>query len=155
MISLRIQQTFAGVAALIALAASAPLAAAQAPPALDYEFFKTRVAPIFLKSRSKDHARCYVCHQNHSGAAYQYLEELSPGASFWTDEQLRRIFANVSKLVTPGNPQQSRLVMHPLAPEAGGTSNTGLHSGGRQFESQDDPDWKTIVEWVNGAKAGR
>jgi hypothetical protein len=27
-----------------------------------------------------------------------------------------------------------------------------LHGGGRQFESQDDPDWKTIAEWVKGAK---
>ena len=49
----------------------------------------------------------------------------------------------------------SRIVMHPLAPEAGGMSDTGLHSGGRQFESKDDPDWKAIFEWVNGAKAGR
>ena len=88
-----------------------------------------------------------------SGASYQYLEKLPEGASFWTDEQLRRIFQNVSRLVTPGNPNASRIVMHPLAPEAGGMSNAGLHSGGRQFESQDDPDWKTLVEWVSGAKA--
>jgi hypothetical protein len=37
-----------------------------------------------------------------------------------------------------------------LAPEAGGHA---FHSGGRQFESKDDKDWKTLVAFVNGAKA--
>jgi len=26
------------------------------------------------------------------------------------------------------------------------------HSGGRQFASKDDPDWKVLVQFVNGAK---
>ena len=39
--------------------------------------------------------------------------------------------------------------MHPLAPEAGGEA---FHSGGRQFQSQDDPDWLKIAEWVKGLK---
>src|ERR1700693_6349599 len=64
---------------------------------LDFEFFKTRVEPIFLKRRG-DHARCYVCHSVGSGAP-QYLVKLSPGSTFWTDDQSRRIFQNVSKLV--------------------------------------------------------
>ena len=142
-----------GLLMAAAVGAFGNVLSATAQTTLDFEFFKTRVAPIFLKNRSKEHARCYVCHQNMSGASYQYLEKLPEGASFWTDEQLRRIFQNVSRLVTPGNPNASRIVMHPLAPEAGGMSNAGLHSGGRQFESQDDPDWKTLVEWVSGAKA--
>ena len=36
-----------------------------------------------------------------------------------------------------------------VAPEAGGTI---YHSGGRQFASKSDPDWKTMAAWVNGAK---
>jgi hypothetical protein len=27
-----------------------------------------------------------------------------------------------------------------------------FHSGGRQFGSQDDPNWKILADWVNGAK---
>ena len=27
------------------------------------------------------------------------------------------------------------------------------YSGGRQFESKNDPDWKVLAEWVNGKKA--
>ena len=35
--------------------------------------------------------------------------------------------------------------MHPLAHEAGGDE---FHSGGRQFLSKDDPDWKAMAAWV-------
>ena len=36
-------------------------------PTLDYEFFKTRVEPIFLKKR-EGHTRCYVCHEESNNA---------------------------------------------------------------------------------------
>jgi len=125
---------------------------AQAPQ-LDYEFFKTRVEPIFLKKRSEDHARCYVCHQvmRHGGVPLS-LEMLPEGASFWTDEQSRHNFEVVSKLVVPGNPDLSLFLRMPLAPEAGGLADT--HQGGRQFASQDDPDWKNMKAWVLGQKTG-
>jgi len=125
---------------------------AQAPQ-LDYEFFKTRVEPIFLKKRSEDHARCYVCHQmmRHGGGPLS-LEMLPPGASFWTEEQSRRNFETVSKLVVPGNPSLSLFLRMPMAPEAGGIADT--HQGGRQFASEDDPDWKNMKAWVMGQKAG-
>jgi hypothetical protein len=122
-------------------------------PQLDYEFFKTRVEPIFLKVRSEDHARCYVCHQmmRHGGGPLS-LEMLPSGASFWTEEQSRRNFEVVSKLVVPGNPSLSLFLRMPLAPEAGGLADT--HQGGRQFASEDDPDWKNMKAWVLGQKAG-
>ena len=122
-------------------------------PQLDYEFFKTRVEPIFLKKRSDDHARCYVCHQvmRHGGGPLS-LEMLPPGASFWTEEQSRRNFEVVSKLVVPGDPSLSLFLRMPLAPEAGGLADT--HQGGRQFASEDDPDWKNMKAWVLGQKTG-
>lgn len=125
---------------------------AQAPQ-LDYEFFKTRVEPIFLKKRSDEHARCYVCHQmmRHGGGPLS-LEMLPPGASFWTEEQSRKNFETVSKLVVPGNPSLSLFLRMPLAPEAGGLADT--HQGGRQFASEDDPDWQNMKAWVMGTKAG-
>jgi hypothetical protein len=153
---------FAGfvVATAVLLFTSIRLAKAQAPaspdaqaPQLDYGFFKTRVEPIFLKKRSEDHARCYVCHQvmRHGGGPLS-LEMLPEGASFWTDEQSRHNFEVVSKLVVPGNPDLSLFLRMPLAPEAGGLADT--HQGGRQFASQDDPDWKNMKAWVLGQKAG-
>jgi hypothetical protein len=116
---------------------------------LDFEFFKTRVEPIFLKRRG-DHARCYVCHSVGSGAP-QYLVKLSPGSTFWTDDQSRRIFQNVSKLVDRDDPMNSRILIHPLSPMAGGDI-AYVHGGGRQFASKKDPDWQTIAEWVRGRK---
>ena len=115
-------------------------------PALDYEYFKTRVEPIFLKKRPT-HARCYVCHEEANHALK--LAKLSPGNTTWTEEESRRNFDTVSQLVTPGDPLGSTLLHHPLAPEAGGDA---FHSGGRQFETQNDPDWQTLANWVKGRK---
>jgi hypothetical protein len=131
--------------------AQTPAASDAQTPQLDYEFFKTRVEPIFLKKRSDDHARCYVCHQmmRHGGGPLS-LEMLPPGASFWTEEQSRRNFETVSKLVVPGNPSLSLFLRMPMAPEAGGLADT--HQGGRQFASEDDPDWKNMRAWVMGQK---
>jgi hypothetical protein len=67
----------------------------------------------------------------------------------WTEEQSRLNFEMVAKLVNPGDPESSLLTQHPLAPEAGGHA---FHSGGRQFKSKDDEDWKTLAAFVNGAK---
>ena len=153
-----LKKILAGVlgAAAVALYAPAPFAA-QAPsasrPTLDYEVFKAQVEPIFLKKRFPDHARCYVCHEvsRHGGGPLS-LARLSPGTSFWTEEQSRANFQVVSKLVTPGDPLKSMLLLMPLAPEVGGIADT--HQGGRQFTSQDDPDWKAIAAWVRGQKAG-
>jgi hypothetical protein len=145
-------------ATAVLLYTTTPPATAQTPsspdaqnPQLDYGYFKARVEPIFLKKRSDDHARCYVCHQmsRHGGGPLS-LEMLTPGASFWTEEQSRRNFETVSKLVVPGNPSLSLFLRMPMAPEAGGLADT--HQGGRQFASEDDPDWKNMKAWVLGEK---
>ena len=97
------------LAALAALAVSKQNTAAQIAPKLDYEFFKSRVEPVFLTKRP-DHARCYVCHAESNNAFH--LEKLSPDAHEWTDEQSRRNFEMASKLVNPGDPDTSRLLLH-------------------------------------------
>jgi len=117
---------------------------------LNFEFFKTSVEPIFLKKRP-GHARCFLCHTEKGNPSAFHLQKLSPGSTSWTEEQSRRNFQNVSQLVVPGDPTLSVLLMRPLAPEAGGYP---FHSGGRQFESKNDPDWLTLAEWVRGRKTG-
>ncbi len=113
--------------------------------ALSFGFFKTEVEPIFLKARP-GHARCYGCHSE-KGRPF-HLETLSPGTTNWTDEQSHRNFQSALEQVVPGDPASSRLLIHPLAPEAGGDP---FHSGGRQFQSQNDPDWLAIAGWVREA----
>src|SRR3989475_4265297 len=113
-----------------------------ATDALDFQFFRTKVEPIFLKERP-GHARCYGCHVLTNRTFH--LETLSPGGAAWTDEQSQRNFQSALQQVVPGKPASSRLLIHPLAPEAGGDP---FHSGGRQFASQNDPDWLVLAEWV-------
>jgi len=128
---------------ILFLLAAAPLGTRA--QALDYELFKTSVQPIFLEKRP-GHTRCVVCHSERSNSAFR-LETLSPGSNSWSEEQSRRNFEMASRLVVPGDPQAGLLLTHPLAPEAGGSA---YHSGGRQFASRGDPQWKILSHWARG-----
>src|ERR1700674_2852057 len=97
------------------------------PQALNFQSFKFAVQPIFLKERP-GHARCYGCHSE-SNRIFR-LQRLSPGAADWTEEQSRDNFQSVLQLAVPGEPGSSPLLLHPLAPSAGGDP---FHSGGWQF----------------------
>ena len=117
-------------------------AAAAAP--LDFEVFRTKVQPI-LTSPRKGNARCTACHSRGGGNAY--LEPLSPGSTTYTEEQSRRNFERVQRLVVPGEPLKSVLLTNPLAEEAGGSH---WHGGGKHWQSQDSPEWQTLAAWVRG-----
>jgi len=120
--------------------------ASPAADVLSFQTFKSRVEPIFLKERP-GHARCYGCHSEYNRSFH--LEKLPPGATNWTVNQSQRNYQNILQHVVPGDPDSSRLLIHPLAPEAGGDP---FHSGGYQFQSRNDPDWLTIAEWVRSAR---
>jgi len=113
---------------------------------LDYGYFKANVQPIFLKRRP-GHTRCIICHAGANNA--MRLTPLAAGATNFTEEQSKTNFETVSRIVTPGKPMESHFLLHPLDPHSGGGM---YHSGGRQFETTDDPDWKAMSAWVNGAK---
>jgi len=118
--------------------------AAQSP--LDFDTYRSKVEPIFMKKRS-GHARCVACHS--AGNSAFRLQPLPEGATGWTPEQSKQNFESVSRLVKPGDIAGSRLLKHPLAEDAGGDE---FHSGGQQFKSKSDPDWQTIADWVQGKK---
>jgi hypothetical protein len=113
---------------------------------LDFETYKTKVQPLLLEKRP-GHARCYVCHS--TGTAFR-LQRLPEGRTAYTDEETRKNFEMASRFVVPGVPARSRLLTMPLAHEAGGTE---FHPGGKHWESQSDPEWKTLAEWVKNAAA--
>jgi len=125
--------------------------AQQTPPpaggaaALDFEFFRTRVEPIFLNKR-KGRARCFVCHSQ--GTPFR-LQPLAPGSTSWNEEESRRNFEATLRFVVPGDPLASWLLTMPLAAEVGGVA---FHPGGKHWSSQDDPEWQTLAAWVRGAK---
>jgi hypothetical protein len=115
--------------------------ATTAPPTLDFEFFKTRVQPIFVAKRP-GHARCTSCHIE--GTPLR-LQPFSAGTS-WDDEASRKNFETMKRVVMPGD-LKSRLLIHPLAEKAGGYF---FHNGGKHWMSQNDPEWQTLKAWVLG-----
>jgi hypothetical protein len=138
--------TLTATVATVALLATAPIVTRAETP-LDYDYFKAKVQPIFLTKRPT-HARCVMCHEGANNMLH--LQELSPGAASWNEEQTRKNFDTVSKIIQAvDDPLESKILIHPLAPEAGGDV---YHSGGRQFADKNDPYWKTIADWAQGAK---
>ena len=125
---------------------AASAASASAPPTLNYEFFRDKVEPIFLATRPH-RARCVACHSRAGNTSPFRLVPLSPGATNWTEEQSRQNFKNVQEIVIPGMPDQSPLLFHALSEQGGGDF---YHSGGKQFDSKDNPEWQIMKAWVNG-----
>lgn len=153
-----------GESAVESVDATAPggaLAAEEAPEdrgqqALDFEYYRENVEPIFLRDRGgylAGQTACVNCHtwQATTPLKLETPEEDNEGSPYWTEEQSRRNFEVVSRLVTPGNPGSSRLLLKPLSPEAGGTGNN--HTGGTFWDSRDDEEWQALAEWVNRASA--
>jgi hypothetical protein len=139
--SVRIAVVTVAVSAL-ALAGAAVSQAAS----LDYDYYKAKVQPILLEKRP-GHAPCVMCHAEANNMLS--LQKLPHGQA-WSEEATRKNFDTVSKIVEAADdPLQSKLLIHPLAPEAGGDA---FHSGGRQFADRDDPNWKVIADWAKGAK---
>lgn len=131
---------------LLIVIASGFLVRGAPAPAPDYQFFKERVQPIFLKKRP-GHARCVSCHEHGSPP----LQRLAAGTSNWNEEQSRKNFEIWKLFVRPGEPAKSKLLLHPLAESAGGDR---FHAGGKHWKSQDDPEWQTLAAWVRGETIG-
>ena len=124
--------------------------AAQAPaPSLDFEYYRTHVEPILLKPREAygPGGTCAACHTHITSRLR--LQPIAAGRWAWTEQQSRRNFEAVSRLVVPGEPLKSRLLLHPLAADAGGDP---AHLGGKHWSSQNDPEWQTLAAWVRGGR---
>jgi len=140
------------VAALVLLAGlCVPRAAWAQPP--DFRVFRTTVEPVFLQPRLGNSVgpggSCFVCHTRVTSRLK--LQPLPPGAIGWTEEQSRLNYAAVLRLIVPGDPLKSRLLMHPLSAEAGGDPS---HAGGKHWTSQEAPEFQTIAAWVRTVPPG-
>ena len=133
------------IASVVALMALPAFAGQQATSStvLDYEYFKTKVQPIFVTKRT-GHARCISCHT--SGTPLR-LQPLASGSTSWNDEDSQKNFQAVKRVAIAGN-VKSRLLTHPLEEQAGGDF---YHSGGKHWTSQNDPEWKVLQAFVQGA----
>ena len=88
---------------------AAGAAATSAPASLDYEYFKTRVQPIFVAKRP-GHARCVACHSGaHAAAPAAAGEGQRDVERGGVAEELRGRAARGG-----GRQSEERLLIHPL-----------------------------------------
>ena len=113
---------------------------ASQPSPLDFATYRDRVQPLFLSKRA-GLARCYVCHSQ--GTPFR-LQRLSEGSSAWSEDETRKNFEAVRRLIVAGRPDASRLLLMPLAHEAGGTE---FHPGGKRWTDKADPEWQALAQW--------
>ena len=66
-----------------------------------------------------------------------------PETTTWSDEDSRKNFEAVQRVAVGST--RSMLLRHPLAEQAGGDF---FHSGGKHWDSQNDPEWQTLKAWV-------
>jgi hypothetical protein len=131
---------------VVGLLSQQPAASSGGPASLNYEYFKTKVQPIFLAKRPA-RARCVACHSRAGNNTAFRLQPLSPGSTTWSEEESRKNFEATKVLVVPGNVERSRLLIHPLAEDGGGDF---FHTGGKHFDSQNNPEWQVMKAWVLG-----
>lgn len=121
---------------------------------LSFEAFRETVEPIFVQPRGghgPSISPCASCHIN-SGTPLrlQPLQETESGQVYWSENQSKKNFEVVSKLVVPGQPERSRLLRKPLVVTAGGTA---FHVGGKFWQDQNNPEWQIIADWIGNSDA--
>ena len=123
------------------------------PTAADIETYRNTVERLFLTDRGgtvPGMAACVMCHSWQTKPMRFSLEMPATDAG-WTVEQSRRNFDIVTKLVNTKDPEASRLLLKPLAPQAGGLA----HTGGTYWPSREHPDRQALLAWIRSLPAGR
>jgi len=114
--------------AWMASASGAGGAAGQEP--LNFERYREAIEPIFLADRGgwgPGRAPCVTCHaEQGTPLRLQRLRETDDGEVYWSEDDSRRNFEVVSRLVTPGDPDGSRLLRKTLTVPAGGALSTSF-----------------------------
>jgi len=131
---------------LAALISQQPASSPTPSSPLDFEVFRTKIQPIFVAKRP-GHARCVSCHT--AGTPLR-LQPLPAGSTTWSEQDSRKNFEMVQRVVVPGSVTKSRLLVHPLAEDAGGDF---FHNGGKHWKSQNDPEFQVLKAWILGGRS--
>jgi hypothetical protein len=115
-------------------------------PTLDFTFFRSCVQTVFATPR-EGQIRCSSCHS----AGQAGFAPAPQNGKEWNDEEAKRAFQSLFRLLIPGNPEQSRFMLKPLHPDGGGSYT---HNGPRRWQSRDDPEWQMLAGWVRGERTG-
>ena len=122
-------------------AGTAPAREVRLPP--DFGFFRTCVQRIFV-DREDDRMQCQACH---SAGERGFAQTIPEGRDYWNEQESRQNYGMILRYIEPGYPLRSRFLTHPLDYHNGGDN---YHSGGRRWDSQDDPEWQMLAAWVRG-----
>ncbi len=120
--------------------------AAKPEPPLDFDFFRACVQPVFANAR-EGHIKCSNCH----AAGLIGFAPLAQDGRAWNDQEAKRAFSTISRLIIAGNPEQSRFLLKPLHPDGGGSYT---HNGPRRWPSRNDPEFQMLSQWVRGERKG-
>ena len=129
---------------IASLPADRYVAKADAP--LDFDFFRACVQPVFANPR-EGHIKCSNCH---NAGIIGFAPPPQDGKT-WNDQEARRAFSTISRLIIPGDPEHSRFMLKPLHPDGGGSYT---HNGPRRWQSRQDPEWQMLAGWVRGERKG-
>ena len=133
--------------------AQAPAPAAQAAPRqADVDSFRKTIEPIFMRDRGgtmPGYAACVMCHTWQTKLRFA-LETPETDAG-WTPAQSSKNFEMITALVNTRNPENSRLLVKPLEPKAGGPG----HTGGSYWNSRTDAEYLTVLNWIRSLPADR
>jgi hypothetical protein len=117
---------------------------------LDYNFFVARVMPL-LAAKGRDGNACVDCHYNHTVLKLN----IPDAAGKWTDAQMRENFTSALRVVDATIPENSLLLRKPVGnAEVEGTIGAKKipHGGGQRWTGTEDAAYRTVLEWINGAK---
>lgn len=125
-------------------------------PALDEAYFRCRVQPVLAKN-----CAAFACH----GDTKRYFRVFARNRLRAVDTEAERnaLFRDSERsfnldaaraFVDPDAPEESLLLTKPLDQSIGGYYHgaTALYPRGDVFTSKDDPDYQTLLSWVQGAK---
>ena len=119
------------------------------PTEADVETYRDTVESVFMTDRGgttsggeKSYAACVMCHTWQTSVRFSL--ETPETDSGWTLEQSRRNLDVVGQVVNTARPNSSRLLLKPLAPQAGGLP----HTGGTYWTSTDDPEYGAFLQWI-------
>ena len=104
-----------------------------------------------LERKGPDGNACVNCHATHT-----ILRLHTPDAQGrLSDEQLRENYGSALKVVDLSSPESSLILRKPTSsPDQEGVvgSKKLSHGGGLRWTGPDDPAYRTMLEWINGAR---
>ncbi|HEX5481115.1 MAG TPA: hypothetical protein VFZ08_00650, partial [Terriglobia bacterium] len=118
---------------------------------LSFDYFVQKVEPI-LAQVGPDGKACVVCHASH--AIFHLIPPTSNG--IFSDHASRENYMYAMRVVDISDPRHSLILVKPTHPaESGGniTDYYASHNGGQRWKGNESSwEYKTILEWIQGAK---